>query len=120
MGRQMGNGGHSSLGRVSSKKDRLEQRKVLAVFDGRVGGLPRLEWRSEVVYTEVDAAGEPVPLGVEHHAACPSCGANLRLSPLGEDGCRLECTRCEYASEHSKASLSRLGRRLLRARWREV
>jgi hypothetical protein len=96
------------------------ERRIIAVFDGAVGGLPRLRWRSEVRYTELDAAGQPIPLGVEHHAACPTCGDNLRLSPLGEDGCRLDCPACGYVSEHPKASISRFGRRLMRAAWQDV
>ena len=98
----------------------MERRKILAVFDGPVGGLPRLRWRSEVRYAEIDAAGEPVPVGVEHHAACPNCGGNLRLSRLGDDGCRLTCPACGHASDHPGASLSRLGRRLMRAAWRDA
>ncbi|MCI0357340.1 MAG: hypothetical protein L0211_02505 [Planctomycetaceae bacterium] len=98
----------------------MQRRKVLAVFDGSVGGLPRLRWRSEILYEKVDASGEPVPLGVEHHAACPECEANLTLSQCGNDGCQLSCGACGYQSLHPEASFSRFGRRLLDAPWRDA
>jgi hypothetical protein len=76
----------------------MERQVLLDAFEAVVAGLPRLRWEAFALIDEI-AGREPEYLRTWVRVACPTCQADLTLSP-SDEGATLTCGACGLRSHY--------------------
>jgi hypothetical protein len=91
----------------------MEREVTLDAFERAVAGLPRLRWEARAL---VEGGGRSAKYRrVWVRVGCPACGADLRMTPAGDDQTELACGACDYRSSHPGVDAGEVFRTVMRA-----